>query len=120
MSMNPRYRAGLCPDKIALITISVTDCAFVRIRRCRLCLFGQYLLFERSLYGNSNFRRGGRRRGIQCCSFGLGDRCGYWRDGQPSLQVLRAFYTVTNFVAASGLSIGECNDEPYHQCPALT
>ncbi|MBK8472995.1 MAG: hypothetical protein IPL33_12995 [Sphingobacteriales bacterium] len=29
-------------------------------------------------------------------------------------------YTVTNFVAASGLSIGECNDKPYHQCPALS
>ncbi|MBK8474447.1 MAG: hypothetical protein IPL33_20975 [Sphingobacteriales bacterium] len=29
-------------------------------------------------------------------------------------------YTVTNFVAASGLSIGECNDRPYHQCPALS
>ncbi|MBK8474466.1 MAG: hypothetical protein IPL33_21070 [Sphingobacteriales bacterium] len=81
---------GLCPDDIALITISVTDCAlcpnpstanFAYLDNT-YCL-GEVLTATVSLDA-------GATAGAWCCSCGLGDRCSYGRD-ELSLQVRRAF-----------------------------
>ncbi|MBK8473003.1 MAG: hypothetical protein IPL33_13035 [Sphingobacteriales bacterium] len=67
---------GLCSTSIALITISVTDCALCPNPPTHgLCLFGQYLLFGRSLDGNGDLRRGRRQAIPSAVPGGLGDRC---------------------------------------------